>query len=105
MRVLKELLEERRSSSDRRSGDFFDLLIDELQKDGSMLTEAIALDLIFGLLFASFETTSLALTMTIKYLTKHPQVLDKLTVCILRPFVLFNSYFIFIHTDEKVLSI
>ncbi|KAJ8650177.1 hypothetical protein MRB53_003200 [Persea americana] len=79
MQVLKKMLEERRSSPERRRGDFFDRVIDELQKDRSMLTEAMALDLIFVLLFASYETTSLALTMAIKYLSEHPQVLDKLT--------------------------
>ncbi|RWR95018.1 cytochrome P450 87A3 isoform X1 [Cinnamomum micranthum f. kanehirae] len=79
MRVLKKMIEQRRSSPERRKGDFFDRVIDELQKDRSMLTEATALDLIFVLLFASYETTSLALTMAIKYLSEHPQVLDKLT--------------------------
>ncbi|RWR91411.1 cytochrome P450 87A3 isoform X1 [Cinnamomum micranthum f. kanehirae] len=80
MRVLKKMIEERRFSPERRKGDFFDRVIDELQKDRSMLMEVIALDLIFVLLFASYETTSLALTMAIKYLSEHPQLLDKLTV-------------------------
>lgn len=100
MRVLKKMIEERRSSPERRKGDFFDRVIDELQKDRSMLMEAIALDLIFVLLFASYETTSLALTMAIKYLSEHPQLLDKLTVCTLCFFVLI-VLFLRIHREEK----
>lgn len=92
MRVLKKMLEERRSSPERRKGDFFDRVIDELQNDQTMMTEAIALDLIFLLLFTSFETTSLALTMAVKYLTLHPQVLNKLTVCTICLPVLFLLY-------------
>lgn len=95
MRILKKMLEERRSSPERSKVDFFDHVIDQLQKDRTMLTEAIALDLMFVLLFASFETTSLALTMAIKYLTDHPQVLDKLTVYSLSLpalFLLFHTW-------------
>lgn len=89
------MLEERRSSPERSKVDFFDHVIDQLQKDRTMLTEAIALDLMFVLLFASFETTSLALTMAIKYLTDHPQVLDQLTVYSLSLpalFLLFHTW-------------
>jgi cytochrome P450 len=45
-----------------------------------MLTEAIALDLMFVLLFASFETTSLALTYAIKLLSDNPLVFKQLQV-------------------------
>lgn len=60
--------------------DFFDYVLEELQKEGTVLTEAIALDLMFVLLFASFETTSLALTLAVKFLSDHPLVLRQLTV-------------------------
>lgn len=80
MKVLKNMLKERRNSPRKQHGDFFDSLIEELNKERSLITETIALDLMFVLLFASFETTSLALTLAIKFLTDHPNVLEKLTV-------------------------
>ncbi|CAN0907537.1 Cytochrome P450 87A3, partial [Linum grandiflorum] len=60
-------------------GDFFDHVLEELHRDNTILTEEIALDLMFVLLFASFETTSLALTLAMKFLSDHPRVLKQLT--------------------------
>ncbi|MQL88786.1 hypothetical protein Taro_021364 [Colocasia esculenta] len=80
MRLLEGILRERRTSPERRgNSDFFDVVLEELGKEKTLLTEAIALDLMFVLLFASFETTSLAMTMAVKLLTDHPAVLQKLT--------------------------
>lgn len=80
MRMLKNLLNERRAVPRKHRSDFFDYVLEELNKEGTILTEAIALDLMFVLLFASFETTSLALTLSVKFLSDHPAVLEKLTV-------------------------
>ena len=82
MRMLKTMLQERREKPRKQQSDFFDYVLEELQKDGTILTEAIALDLMFVLLFASFETTSLALTLAIKFLSDNPLVLRQLTVSI-----------------------
>ncbi|KAJ4951779.1 hypothetical protein NE237_028611 [Protea cynaroides] len=79
MKLLKEILHERRAMPEKQKGDFFDYVLQELKKEGTILTEAIALDLIFVLLFASFETTSLALTLAMKFLSDHPSVLKELT--------------------------
>ncbi|KAG8659263.1 hypothetical protein MANES_02G025745v8 [Manihot esculenta] len=79
MRMLKNLLHERRANPRKHQNDFFDFVLEELQKEGSILTEAIALDLMFVLLFASYETTSLAITMAIKFLSDNPLVLKQLT--------------------------
>ncbi|XP_058086691.1 cytochrome P450 87A3-like [Magnolia sinica] len=79
MKVLKNMLDERHASPKERCGDFFDLLIDELKKEGSMLTEELALNLMFALLFASYETTSSALTVAMKLLADHPHVVERLT--------------------------
>ncbi|KAK8622636.1 hypothetical protein V6N13_117544 [Hibiscus sabdariffa] len=79
MKMLKKLLNERRAAMPRKNRvDFFDFLLEELDKEGTTLTEAIALDLMFALLFASYETTSLAITMSVKFLSDHPLVLRKL---------------------------
>ncbi|XP_020596576.1 cytochrome P450 87A3-like, partial [Phalaenopsis equestris] len=78
MKILKRILAERMKSPNKDCNDFFDCIIEELHKERPILTEAIALDLIFVLLFASFETTSLALTLVVKLLTDHPKVLQNL---------------------------
>ncbi|KAL4279156.1 hypothetical protein GQ457_03G019960 [Hibiscus cannabinus] len=78
MKMLKNLLNERRAMPRTSRSDFFDFVLEELQKEGTILTEAIALDLMFVLLFASFETTSLALTLAVKFLSDDASVLKKL---------------------------
>ncbi|KAM7491345.1 hypothetical protein LguiA_034266 [Lonicera macranthoides] len=79
MRMLKNMLEERRTKPKKIQTDFFDYVLEELQRKDTVLTEEIALDLMFVLLFASFETTSLALTLATKVLAENPLVLKKLT--------------------------
>nr|XP_029148647.1 cytochrome P450 87A3-like isoform X1 [Arachis hypogaea] len=78
MKMLKKMLEERRAKPRKEQSDFFDYVVEELKKEGTILTEAIALDLMFVLLFASFETTSLAITYAIKVLSHNPLVLKQL---------------------------
>lgn len=89
MEVLQQVLEERRSvtflgrgggGEARRHGDFLDYVIQEITKEKPLMTEKMALDLMFVLLFASFHTTSLALTLVVKLLADHPRVLEELTV-------------------------
>jgi hypothetical protein len=81
MRMLKNLLQERQANPRKHETDFFDYVLEELQKNKTILTEEIALDLMFVLLFASFETTSLGLTLAVKFISDHPLVLKELTVC------------------------
>ncbi|KAL9322045.1 hypothetical protein ACSQ67_010098 [Phaseolus vulgaris] len=78
MKTLKSMLKERREKPRKEVSDFFDYVVEELSKEGTPLNEEMALDLMFTLLFASFETTSLALTYAIKALSDNPSVLKKL---------------------------
>lgn len=78
--MLKNMLQERRANPRKVKSDFFDYVLEELDRGDSILTEAIALDLMFVLLFASFETTSLAITVAIKLLRNNPRALQELTV-------------------------
>ena len=80
MKVLKGMMKERMADPDRKCEDFFDHVIQELRREKPLLTETIALDLMFVLLFASFETTALALTLGVKLLEENPKVVDALTV-------------------------
>ncbi|KAL8106721.1 cytochrome P450 87A3-like [Apium graveolens] len=79
MTMLENMLEERRRRPNKLQSDFYDYVLEELQKKDTVLTEAVALDLMFVLLFASFETTSLAITFAIKMLSENPHVLKELT--------------------------
>ncbi|KAK6158109.1 hypothetical protein DH2020_005423 [Rehmannia glutinosa] len=79
MKMLKNMLQERREKPRKIQSDFFDYVLEELQREDTVLTEAIALDLMFVLLFASFETTSLAITSAMKFLVDHPLALKELT--------------------------
>ncbi|XP_010275621.1 PREDICTED: cytochrome P450 87A3-like [Nelumbo nucifera] len=79
LKMLRNLIKERRNQPKRIKGDFLDKLIEEMEKEGAFLTEEAIVQLIFLLTFASFETTSLTLTLAIKFLTDHPQVLMALT--------------------------
>ena len=78
--MLENMLEERRRRPNKVQRDFYDYVLEELQRKDTVLTEAVALDLMFVLLFASFETTSLAITFAIKMLAENPHVLKELTV-------------------------
>ncbi|KAL8503284.1 hypothetical protein ACS0TY_022141 [Phlomoides rotata] len=83
MKMLKKMLQQRRESTglikETSDRDFFDYVLKEVGQKDTLLTEEIALDLMFALLFASYETTSLALTLAIKFLLDHPRVLKQLT--------------------------
>ncbi|CAL9237654.1 unnamed protein product [Arabidopsis halleri] len=79
MKMLRNMLQERCEKPRENPSDFFDYVIEELKKEGTILTEAIALDLMFALLFASFQTTSLSLTLAIKFPSDNPSVLKRLT--------------------------
>ncbi|KAK3149785.1 hypothetical protein QOZ80_3AG0222750 [Eleusine coracana subsp. coracana] len=81
MRTLKRQLDERRNAAAamRETVDFFHLVIDELDRPDSVLNENIALDLLFLLLFASHETTSMGLTAILKFLSNNPKALQELT--------------------------
>ncbi|KAL8146690.1 hypothetical protein AgCh_004432 [Apium graveolens] len=78
-KMLKQMLEERRVTPNKLPKYFFDYVLEDLQRKDTVLTEAIALDLMFVLLFASFETTSLAITYAVKILMEHPHILKELT--------------------------
>ena len=51
--MLTNMLEERRANPRKVKSDFFDYVLEELDRGDTILTEAIALDLMFVLLFAN----------------------------------------------------
>lgn len=75
MGTLRQQLGARRSRNEPEHEvvDFFDLVIHELDRPDSELNENIALDLLFLMLFASHETTSIGLTAILKFPDRQPR--------------------------------
>uniref|UniRef100_A0A0E0M608 Cytochrome P450 n=1 Tax=Oryza punctata TaxID=4537 RepID=A0A0E0M608_ORYPU len=79
IKMLKEILNERKKTEERHESiDFFDVLIEEVKAENAEMTENTALDLLFLLLFASFETTSSGITAMLRFLTDNPEALHEL---------------------------
>jgi cytochrome P450 family 26 subfamily A len=80
MKILRKLLDERKKAAHRGSIDFLDLLIDDLKEKKHLMNENFALDLLFLLLFAGFETTSSGITAALRFLSDDPKALQELIV-------------------------
>ncbi|CBI38770.3 unnamed protein product, partial [Vitis vinifera] len=78
IKVINNVINERKSSQ-KLCHDFLDFLLEEAKSKDTILNEAIIVDLVFLLLFASYETTSEAITLVMKFLSDHPSVVVELT--------------------------
>nr|WMZ41187.1 cytochrome P450 family 87 subfamily A polypeptide 1 [Ipomoea batatas] len=78
IKLIKETLNERRSSCNKKKNDFLDYILSEVDKEEIFLTEKIGVDVICMLIFAAYETTSSAITLALKFLNQHPHVLKQL---------------------------
>uniref|UniRef100_A0A0E0RG31 Cytochrome P450 n=1 Tax=Oryza rufipogon TaxID=4529 RepID=A0A0E0RG31_ORYRU len=80
MKMLKEMMDERKKATGRQESiDFFDVLLEELKEEKHAMSENVALDLIFLLLFVSFETTASGITAILCFLSDNPKALQELT--------------------------
>ena len=70
-----------RKSSKKPYHDFLDFLLEEAKNEDTILNEAIIINLAFVLLLASYETTSEAITLVMKFLNDHLSVVVELMVC------------------------
>ncbi|KAK6918429.1 Cytochrome P450 [Dillenia turbinata] len=78
MKVIKERFEERKKTPRTSNHDFLDFMLEEIEREDTILNEAIAMEIVFILLFATYETTSTTITQATKFLTSHPSVLFEL---------------------------
>jgi len=60
--------------------DLIDLVLEGKGENGEELKDKDVADMLILLLFAGHETTAVALTNSILYLTRHPQVFQKAKV-------------------------
>ncbi|OVA05698.1 Cytochrome P450 [Macleaya cordata] len=77
MKLTRDIVHERLTSSEKRHGDLLDQLIDDM-KNEEFLTEDLIFSIIFLILLASLETISSALTLAMILLTDHPFVVKEL---------------------------
>lgn len=75
--ILKEIVEERKSSG-KRYGDLLDMLLETKYDDGLGMAEEQLIDEILIIFTAGHETTSNALTFTFQLLAKHPEWQEKI---------------------------
>uniref|UniRef100_A0A2N9G6B9 Cytochrome P450 n=1 Tax=Fagus sylvatica TaxID=28930 RepID=A0A2N9G6B9_FAGSY len=79
LNVMRDVLNKRLSSPDEtHQGDVLDHLIKDMKVE-NFLTEEFAVQLMFGLLFVSFDSLSATLTLAFKLLAENPTVLEELT--------------------------
>ena len=79
MDMMRTALKERVASPETSRGDFLDHALKDLNTQ-KFLTEDFILQIMFGLLFASSESTSMTLTLVFKFLSENPHVLEELEV-------------------------
>ena len=77
---LRKIVKAKIISPEKHRGDFLDQAINDMDKE-KFLSEDLLVNLLFGFLFASFESVSAALSLTLKLLADHPAVLQELEVC------------------------
>lgn len=100
--MIKNAFNERKSARKSRDQavDFLSCLVEELEKKETPLTEAIALDFVFILLFAAYETTSSAIALALKFLNHHPEALKELKVCSITQYIfIFDRFFFYFVLD------
>ena len=78
--MLRKIFKEKINSPKKHFEDLLDQVINDMDKE-KFLSEDFIINVVFGLLFASFESISTALSLTLNLLAEHPAVLQELTVC------------------------
>ncbi|KAL4626145.1 hypothetical protein ACB092_05G074900 [Castanea dentata] len=76
--IITNELEERKSNPEIRKGDFLDQILSDMKTE-TFLTDKFVIYMMFGLLFASFETISSTLTLAIMLINENPKVIQELT--------------------------
>ncbi|KAE9452150.1 hypothetical protein C3L33_15950, partial [Rhododendron williamsianum] len=77
--MIRNKLKEKRGAPERSEGDLLDQAMRDMSSE-KFLTEEFIVHFIFGVLFASFESLSSVITLALKLLSEHPEVLNELRV-------------------------
>ncbi|CAL2279870.1 unnamed protein product [Prunus armeniaca] len=76
--MLRDMLKERRISPEMQRGDFLDQINIDMEKE-KFLSEDFSVQLVFGGLFATFESISAVIALAFSLLAEHPSVVQELT--------------------------
>ncbi|KAJ9680926.1 hypothetical protein PVL29_020048 [Vitis rotundifolia] len=79
MKVIRDIVNERKLASKNLHHDFLDHLLEEVKKEETILSEEFVISMVFVLLFATYETTSAAIAIAIHFLSDHPSIVAELT--------------------------
>ncbi|KAF9675616.1 hypothetical protein SADUNF_Sadunf09G0050700 [Salix dunnii] len=78
LKMFKDTLMERINDPSKRRGDFLDQAIDDMETEKFLTVDFIP-QLLFGILFATFESISTTLTLTFKFLSENTRAVEELT--------------------------
>ncbi|XP_024191064.1 cucurbitadienol 11-hydroxylase [Rosa chinensis] len=76
--MLRDMLKERHDSPETQHGDFLDQIANDMDKE-KFLSEDFIVHLLFGGLFAAFESISAVLALAFSLLAEYPSVLQEFT--------------------------
>ena len=79
-KILRDTLAERLSTPGKKHGDLLDVIVQELQGEGPLISESFAVDLVSTLLFSSVFTLSGIIAVAFKSLHDNPDVVQALQV-------------------------
>lgn len=77
--MIKDVFKKRKESREK-PGDFLDAVLEELEKEDTILDEGSAISLIFSLLVLAKEGPANGIALAIKFISKNPRVLVELKV-------------------------
>lgn len=76
--ALKIVISERRKEKRIVKQDFLDQVLEKADENEEQFNDQVVLDFLFGFLYAGHDTTSIAMTLAVKYLTETPRALHEL---------------------------
>ncbi|KAI5073419.1 hypothetical protein GOP47_0011432 [Adiantum capillus-veneris] len=109
IKMIERIISEKRSKPDREISDVLDAL---LAAEGSTVTREVSIDVMVGVIFAAYETTSSIFTFATKFITDNPRVLEALkeehssilnqTACATKVALTWDSYKLMTFTEKVV---
>ncbi|KAF3434850.1 hypothetical protein FNV43_RR21937 [Rhamnella rubrinervis] len=76
--MLREVVKDRRNSPERNQSDLLGQMVNDMDKE-EFLSDDFIVHLVFGSLFASFESVSAVVALALHLLSHHPSALQELT--------------------------
>ena len=77
--LLKDMLKERLTSPESLKGDLLDQITRDMEKE-KFVSEDFIVHLIFGVLFATFESVSAIIALAFTLLSEHPSAVEEMIV-------------------------